>query len=297
MFLHTIYHKAFLSKRYFTIAIRRKKNGIQLDRCFRPQYVMPANRNFWAADPILVDHDGKTWLFYEAVEHDRGHIEVAEVLDDCTMGQPKVVIKDGIHYSYPFVFRRGTEWFMIPESSEAEEVRLYRAVDFPAQWEQASVLLRERAVDTTVFELEDRTFMLTYLTDKASERVTPRAFEMIFEDAGARLKEIPWKKYDQLRVRGAGPVYWAGECLLRPAQISQEQLYGDAVAFYRVQMTEEYQETLEFELTSDDVKVLGIYTDGLHTYCASERFEAVDLRCREVDLMKPFKRAKSFFRK
>jgi len=297
MFLQKLYQKAFLSKCFFTIAIRKKNGGIRQEKIFRPEFVMPANRNFWAADPILVDHEGKTWLFYEAVEYDRGHIAVAEVREDCTLGQPSVILKDEIHYSYPFVFRRGENWFMIPESSEAREVRLYRAVDFPISWEQTAVLLRERAVDTTVFEQNGHSYLLTYLTDGTSERVTPKAYEMFWEDDGVRLSEIPWRNYDPLRVRGAGPLVQEKGSLLRPAQISQEQRYGDAVAFYRVQMGETYRETPEFELTSDDVKVSGIFTDGLHTYCASEGFEAIDLRCREFDARKPIRRVMDALRK
>ena len=289
MNLKTLYRKAFLSKYFFTIAICQKGNGIRLDRQFIPQFILPATQNIWAADPILVDYEGNTWLFYEAVEYDRGHIEVAEVREDCTLGEPTVILKDDTHYSYPFVFRRENEWYMIPESSEAKEVRLYRAVRFPEKWEPVTVLLRERAVDTTVFEQEGRYYLLTYLTDGLSERVVPKAYELFFEGTGAYLKEIPWNDYDELRVRGAGPVLREGDSLLRPAQVSQEQRYGDAVAFYRVHLSEEYRESLEFEISSDDLKITGIYTDGLHTYSASERFEAIDLRCREFDLIKPAK--------
>lgn len=286
MNLQSLYRKAFLSKYFFTIAIRQKGNGIRLDRQFIPQYILPATQNIWAADPILVDYEGKTWLFYEAVEYDRGHIEVAEVQEDCTLGEPTVILKDDTHYSYPFVFRKGNDWYMIPESSEAREVRLYRAMFFPEKWELVTVLLRECAVDTTVFEQNGRYYLLTYLTDVLSERVVPRAYELIFEETEVNLKAIPWNDYDELRVRGAGPVLMDGESLLRPAQVSQEQRYGDAVAFYRVRMSDEYRESLEFEISSDDLKVTGIYTDGLHTYSASERFETIDLRCREFDLMK-----------
>lgn len=297
MKLQTLLQKAFLSKYFFTIAIRRKTNGIRQDRRFLPRYVMPASRDIWAADPILAEHEGKTWLFYEAVEYDRGHIEVAEVLADCTLGQPTVILKDEYHYSYPYVFRREKDWYMIPESSEAREVRLYRATEFPVRWEPVTVLLRERAVDTTVFEYGGQYYLLTFLTDGLSERVTPKAYRMNVEGSQVSLEPVEWTNFDTLRVRGAGPVFCDEEMLLRPAQVSQEQRYGDAVTFYRVLPGNEYREVPEFELTSDDLEIPGIYTDGLHTYCTSSQFEVIDLRCREIDLLKPIKKIVGLFRR
>ncbi len=293
MKLTTLYNKLFLSPYFFTIAIRRRTGDIVGDRIFRPEYVMPANVKTWAADPILVEQEGKTYLFYEAVEQDRGYIAVSEVRDDCSLTEPKVVLKDQYHHSYPFLFRWQDIWYMIPESSEAGEVRLYRAVSFPEAWESCGVLLKERAVDTTVFEKNGKLYLLTFLTDGLTERVTPRAYELLLRENPC-LRQIPWQDWNALRVRGAGPLFLYADKLYRPAQISQEQRYGDGLAFCRVDAAEPYRETEEFEMTAEDLRVPGIYTDGLHTYCGSERFEAIDLRCREFDLFKPLKKLRSF---
>lgn len=295
MNVQTIYRKLFLSQYFFTIAIRKRSYNILQDRHFCPAYVMPANRYRWAADPMLVDHEDKTYIFYEVVEHDRGHIAVSEVKEDCTLSEPQVVLKDATHYSYPFLFCRNDTWYMIPESSEAREVRLYRSVKFPAEWEFYQVLLKERAVDTTVFEEDGQYYLLTFLTDGLSERVTPCAYAMDFLDSGVKLRCLQWREFDELRVRGAGPVFREGNQLYRPAQISQEQRYGDALVFYRIDPSDEYGETPEFELTDTDLSVSRIYADGLHTYCRSARFEAIDLRCREFELLKPVRKLLSVF--
>ena len=288
--IRTVFQKLFLSNVYFTIAIRRRNDGIQTERKFCPEYVMPAKQAKWAADPMLVDDGQDTYLFYEAVEQDRGHLAVSKVKEDCTLSPPRVVLKDGTHYSYPFVFRKDGEWYMIPESSEAREVRLYRAADFPTVWEPAAVLLKERAVDTTVFAREGNWYLLTFLTDGLSERVTPRAYRMQFGEETVDLEPLPWDDFDSLRVRGAGPVWKTEDKLLRPAQISQEQRYGDGLVFYSVQTSDGYRETPEFQMTAEDLQVTRIYADGLHTYCASSRFEAIDIRCRDFDILKPVKK-------
>lgn len=284
------YQKLFLSNVYFTIALRRRKNGIQSERKFCPEYIMPAKQSMWSADPMLVDHGEETYLFYEAVEQDRGHIAVSKVNADCTLSPPDVVLQDGTHYSYPFVFRKDGEWYMIPESSEAREVRLYRAAAFPKDWELSTVLLKERAVDTTVFEKNGCWYLLTFLTDGLSERVTPRAYRMQFAENSVSLEQLSWENFDSLQVRGAGPLLRTGGKLLRPAQISGEQRYGDGLVFYSVQTSDGYRETPEFQITEKELQAKGIHADGLHTYCASEHFEAIDIRCRDLDLLKPVKK-------
>lgn len=286
-----LFGKLFVTSRYFTIAIRKRQNGSILENPhFSAEFVVPATRQKWVADPILAEDAENTWLFYEAVDGDHGHIEVAQVMDDCTLGDPVTILQDACHYSYPFVFRHRDTWYMIPESSGAKEVRLYRATEFPVNWELQSLLLREKAVDTTVFCRNGEMYLLTFVPAEGSERVTPRAFRMIWEDADVRLTEIPWENYDPLQVRGAGPIFDMGRKLIRPAQISREQRYGDGVKFYYVDAAEAYREKPAGYLMPSNLKHTGCYVDGLHTYCASSRFEAIDVRCGTVDYGKPLKK-------
>ena len=283
----TLYSKLFLTSYYFTVAIRKKQQeGIIKNCSFKAEYVLPATRANWCADPMLVDFDDKTYLFYEAVDGDHGRIEVAQINDDCTVGTATVLLNDECHYSYPFVFGHEDELYMIPESSAANEVRLYKAKTFPYEWELQSVLLNARAVDTTVFEQNGKKYLLTFITDGKTERVTPRAYEMHFDD-GVSLKELTWAEFDELRVRGAGGVFEENEKQYRPAQISTEVRYGDALALYEVNVTDgSYSESFAGELTADNVSTKGVHMDGLHTYSTSEHFEAIDIRCREFDLFK-----------
>ena len=130
-----LFGKLFVADRFFTIAIRKRTDVMAVGkRKFTPDFIIPATRENWFADPMLVEANGKTYLFYEAVLGDKGHIEVAEVKNDCTLGETKIVLQDECHYSYPFVFQYNGVWYMIPESSQDKTIRLYKSVDFPAQW-------------------------------------------------------------------------------------------------------------------------------------------------------------------
>lgn len=298
MDMSSLFRKLFVTGEFFTIGIRKKRiPGILNDLRFVPEYILPATGQKWAADPMLVDFEGKTFLFYEAVVGDKGHIEVAKVRDDCTLEEPVTILKDECHYSYPFVFRHDAQWYMIPESSAASEVRLYRAVSFPDKWELQDVLLREKTVDTTVFVEKGQMYLLTFFLVPGCERVIPHAYKMELEKGKARLEEIPWEAYDTLQVRGAGPVFRWEEGVYRPAQISQEQRYGDGIAFCRVNAGDTYKEKQIVRMTAKELKISGYYADGLHTYCASESFEAIDIRCGTVELNKSIKRLGRLLRK
>ena len=285
-----LFSKLFLGSYYFTIALREKHpGGINDGKAFRPQFIMPATKDDWAADPMLVDDGNKTWLFYEAVKGQKGRIEVAEVLADCRLSEPRVILEDACHYSYPFVFQADEVWYMIPESSAVSEVRLYRASSFPFHWELQTVLLRERAVDTTVFFHQNSYWLLTFVLDQGSERVFPHAYTVENWNTPV-LREVPWQEYDPLRVRGAGPLFEAHNEILRPAQISQPQRYGDGLIFYRARLSDRYEEKPVFEITEKNLRIKGVMADGLHTYSCSAGYEAIDVRCRATDPLKLAKR-------
>ena len=282
-----VWKKLFYSPYFFTIAIRKKQDKSLLeDASFRAEFVVPATPKIWYADPILAEHNGKTFLFYEAVNHDHGRIEVAEVLTDCSLGKPTVILEDDCHYSYPFVFRWQGSWYMIPESSASNQVRLYRSVDFPTKWEMVTVLLQQQAVDTTVFEQDGQLFLLTYLLCPGSERVKPQAYKLTLGEQN-QVTPIEWADYDELKCRGAGPIFRVGGKAIRPAQSSKEDRYGNSVLLYELRnCNQSYSEELKNELTPDRITAKGVWFDGLHTYAVSEHYEAIDIRCRAFDWLK-----------
>lgn len=280
-------NKLFSSNEYFTIALRPKKNYTERRGWFFP---LRAEKKRWFADPMIAEYKGKAYLFYEATDEMHGHIEVAEIQDDCVLGTIKTIFSDEFHYSYPFVFCFENEWYMIPETSDRSEVCLYRAMNFPYEWKKTSVLLRCKAVDTTVFEYERKHILLTYIINGANEKVIPRAYELDIKNHKI-VKELDWKKYNGLRVRGAGPVFTLRERLFRPAQINREDRYGDGIAIYEIkQCGSKYSEELHTEMDMVTSKIRGKVATGMHTYTVSEHYEAIDIRVRDIDLLKPIKR-------
>ena len=100
----------------------------------------PPGRSY--ADPFLMRQNDRTWLFFEdqARPRDAGVISCVQIAADGPVGQPVVVVQSAGHLSYPYVFSEGDNAYMIPESSAENAVRLYRATNFPYEWEMVKEL-------------------------------------------------------------------------------------------------------------------------------------------------------------
>ena len=288
-----LYRKLFLSPYFFRIAICKRENDSILDRkSFIANKILPGTYKNWSADPILVENEGKTYMFYEAVENDKGHIEVVEIYDDCSISESTVVIKDNSHYSYPFVFKYLDCWYMIPESSEANEIRLYKAVSFPYEWKCETTLLNGKYVDTTVFENNGELILLTFIPSFSNEKVEPRAYKFFLNGQDSSIVPVEWCLYNPLHVRGAGPIIVEKDGLYRPVQINCEQSYGEGLSFNKIDISQsEFSENVCCEIFSQNIVTKHKNINGLHTYTRTDKFEAIDVRCREFDLLKIIKLA------
>ncbi len=286
-----LYEKLFLSPYFFKIAICKRENDSILDRKrFIINKIIPGTYKKWSADPILVENEGKTYMFYEAVVKDKGHIEVVEVYDDCSVSEATVVIKDNCHYSYPFVFKHLDCWYMIPESSEANEVRLYKSVCFPYEWKCEAILLKGKYVDTTVFENNGDLILLTFIPSLLSEKVEPRAYKLHLDSQEYGVMPIEWCPYNALRVRGAGPIIVEKDGIYRPSQINCEHSYGEGLSFNKIDISQSvFSENVCCEIFSQNIVTPYKNINGLHTYTRTDKFEVIDVRCREFDLFKTIK--------
>ena len=95
------------------------------------------------ADPFMIQVDGSWFMFFE-VQGGRGRkgsIGLATSSDGLTWHYERIVLAEPWHLSYPYVFRDGADFFMVPESCEARMVPLYRATNFPYRWERVSTLI------------------------------------------------------------------------------------------------------------------------------------------------------------
>lgn len=114
------------------------------------------------ADPFLLQRGDRIWLFFEAVERAsrKGVISAAWSTNGIDWTYHGKVLEEKFHISYPQVFEHNGEFWMIPETARDLSVRLYRARNFPDDWEFESVLLKgHHFCDSTLLRHQEKWWM------------------------------------------------------------------------------------------------------------------------------------------
>ena len=135
--------------------------------------VLPNPPGRYLADPFPIEVDGRHYLFVEdyPVANSRGTISVLEPTADGGWSPPRPALQRDYHLSYPFVFQREGVTYMIPETSEAGRVELYRSIGAPDAWELDRVLLDGlAAVDATLYADGEFLWLFANVVDGPADR-------------------------------------------------------------------------------------------------------------------------------
>jgi len=113
------------------------------------------------ADPFMLKVDEIWYMFFEVMNRKtgKGEIGLAVSSDGLSWTYQQIVVAEDFHLSYPCVFEWQNDYYMIPETLEPGEVRLYRAETFPLKWSLVGPILDVRCADPSIFRFEDRWWM------------------------------------------------------------------------------------------------------------------------------------------
>lgn len=96
---------------------------------------------------------GCLWYMFFEVKNgltNRGEIAVATSPNGTDWSYGRIVHSEPFHLSYPYVFSWQGEFYMIPETLQPGEVRLYRAREFPTGWEYLTRLTTGTSADSSI---------------------------------------------------------------------------------------------------------------------------------------------------
>lgn len=107
----------------------------------------------YVADPFLIQQGAVWYMFFEVLNRNsrKGDIAVAKSDGGFCWTYDRIVLSEPFHLSYPYVFEWQNEYFMIPESGEADEIRLYKADNFPYKWAFIKTILPGAFADPSIF--------------------------------------------------------------------------------------------------------------------------------------------------
>lgn len=241
---------------------------------------------YWCADPFLFIHEGNCYIFMELYDtfKQKGVIGYRSYANG-KYSRLHVCLETSYHLSYPYIFEKDGNIYMLPESYQSGCLTLYRAECFPDKWVPCDTFIKDTAIcDTDYIVSENGEYLLT----------TPVYGEPFIYD-----KLYLYKKYgdewvyhktnpvihDASCARNAGKPFMYDGKLYRTAQ-NCSKAYGENLIFNEVKQMDENGYA---EILSAKIYVNNIDTDdhrhnfsGIHTYNRCQHFEVVDLYCGSV---------------
>ncbi|TPK97857.1 formyl transferase [Mesorhizobium sp. B2-4-14] len=199
--------------------------------------VLPDDGSRFYADPFPILYQGQVTLFVEDYIHRlcKAIISAVPFGPAGPIGRPEPVLDLPYHLSYPFVFERDGEVWMVPESCANRTVDLYRATAFPGGWVKEATLLSDIvASDATLVEHGGRWWLFATVRDGGG------AFSDALHLWSAPDFRGPWTPHpknpvlvDIASARPAGRMVERNGQLLRPVQDCRRS-YGAALGIARI---------------------------------------------------------------
>ena len=238
--------------------------------CLRPW--LSFNPKQIEADPFLFVKNDTLFLFYEHKAFlDKGVLRMVCSKDLKTWTNPVTVLEEPFHLSFPWVFERDGQVYMIPESEEKRRIGLYKATnDQLTQFEFTKTVLEDSDdsfisfCDTTIIEKEGTFYLFT--TRQIVDHINTLELYCSQSIMGPFVPHplSPIAKNSKLG-RNAGSILEVNGKLIRFAQDCTHH-YGDNVHLCEVECLTptEYRETLLKENIIPES--IPYYKNGGHQY-------------------------------
>ncbi len=239
--------------------------------------IVPPDDRFYA-DPFLVHDQGRHFIFFEEYPFADpvGFISAVEVFADGAHGEVRPVIRTPYHLSYPVMFQRDGQWFMMPESHQHNTIEIWTCEEFPWRWRLSHTLMEGvAAVDTTPLYHRGEWWLFTALR-KNCKKFGDKLFLFRGDDLfGAHWEPHPLNPVRQgiLYDRPAGNIIVRDDRLYRPVQDSLTR-YGGAMELREITVLsrDAYAEHCVRRMEPTP----GSELKGMHTYNAAHGWVVMD---------------------
>ena len=219
----------------------------------------------FVADPFMIPENGSWYMFFEVLNArtQKGEIGLATSDDGFNWTYKQIVMDESFHLSYPYVFKWNNTYYMIPESHQANSVRLYQAVDFPTKWSLVKILLDGSFGDSSVVHFQDKWWLFTS-SDKNDTLYLYYTDELIGEWIEHPMSPII-KENLQIARPGGRVIVFNGN-VFRYAQ-DDKSIYGNQVRAFEITelTTTSYREQAVTENPIIKAGKSGWNSAGMHT--------------------------------
>lgn len=227
------------------------------------------------ADPFAIDYKDDTYIFFEdySFAEKKGKISCMNLSDENNV---LPVLNRSFHLSYPFIFEKDNEYYMIPEQFESNRVFMYRCVEFPQTWVEHKVILENfRGIDPTILNHEGYWYLFIGKEDDHPMNIIHLFYSRSFDTEWKPHPKSPFEKRDD--IRNAGNTFKYEDRLFRFSQSSNGG-YGSHLILNEItQLTPtEYRERFFCDFFPDSS---WSFSDGFHHLSTSSKhFLALDAK-------------------
>lgn len=208
-----------------------KKNSINAN--LSKAHTIKFPQSGFLADPFVIERDDKAYCFVEEFSYreNKGKI-AAYLLNDSEAISLGTVLEEDFHLSFPYLVESNNNLYMIPESAENRDIRLYRNIIFPNIWELDTILIDDvDAADSIVF-FKDNTWYL--LTNICSSNLGDHQSELHLYTS-TKLDSDQWEPceanpiiFDSLKARNGG-FFSHNNKMYRVNQVHGKSHYGKSI--------------------------------------------------------------------
>ena len=107
----------------------------------------------YLADPFILKEGAETYCFVEDYDWSKGKGSIAAY--QISSGDPinlGIVLEESFHLSFPYIFKYESKIYMLPESSDNMDIRIYESVEFPTKWKLKTIIKENvSAADSMIF--------------------------------------------------------------------------------------------------------------------------------------------------
>lgn len=251
----------------------------------------------WFADPIPFFWGTNYYVFMEVFDKlkGKGYIGVSHLDSNGRLTNPKKIIEEPFHMSFPNVFIYRNQVYMVPECRASEQIRIYRMEgDEVERWSLYYAFNRKDITDIAVFKGANTE--IYFLASEINKDNPYQARLLLFEidelnDLNKIKIKLVWQQKDyNYSARNGGNFICKDGDWFRVAQHSTKDIYGKFVTLNRVKKlnADGLDEKIMKKITLTDIPVSlppFIYRVwGTHTYGKAGKLEIADLSVQRFSL-------------
>jgi hypothetical protein len=231
--------------------------------------------NVYQADPFGIEKNGNLYLFYEEFIKEKDYAVLKCSVFDSILKKidERVILDDGSHKSFPFVFENEGKFYLMPESGALDKLMVYECVEFPFNWRKERVILNLPCSDAILKKLGNEWLLFYTKSNQKDENETLylRASSQLFGNWENETERIVNKEL--FSSRNAGDIHEIDGIFYRFTQ-NCKNFYGESIVVKQITNFEPQSYSEKFFCE----KILPEKCNGFHTLNSTQNFILVDRR-------------------